>query len=167
MTLTPQDLDSIMADFQRIIESIRATSNTREHSAERDIARERVKVLDKICERLKSLEEHALENNIRAYGWMEAHDKLKAGKPYKFPSPVDKDELRERLKKTEEALKRINDGTHVIVPKPSLQKPMTWDGVGEIFNHNCHCEKCEGAKQLQRDRLARAALTHPQSGEKP
>lgn len=28
---------------------------------------------------------------IRAHGWMVAHDKLKAGLPYEFPKPADKD----------------------------------------------------------------------------
>jgi hypothetical protein len=32
---------------------------------------------------------NAAETHMLAYTWMEAHDKLRAGKPYAFPKPTD------------------------------------------------------------------------------
>ncbi len=35
------------------------------------------------------LKTNAAETHMLAYTWMEAHDKLRAGEPYKFPKPTD------------------------------------------------------------------------------
>ena len=38
---------------------------------------------------LKAAEDRSCETQMLAFKWMEAHDKLKAGKPYSFPKPAD------------------------------------------------------------------------------
>jgi hypothetical protein len=35
------------------------------------------------------VKENLVETQMLAYTWMEAHDKLRAGKPYTFPKPTD------------------------------------------------------------------------------
>lgn len=39
--------------------------------------------------RIETLEARLLEAEMRAHKWMEAHDKLAAGKPYDYPKPAD------------------------------------------------------------------------------
>lgn len=36
--------------------------------------------------------------------------------------------------------------------KTATDEILKWDGIGEIFDHNCKCEKCCLARQAQRDR---------------
>ena len=54
---------------------------------------------------------NAYETHMLAYRWMEAHDKLRAGEPYRFPKPTDLpealgeiDRLRSIIAKSDEAL---------------------------------------------------------------
>jgi hypothetical protein len=47
---------------------------------------EAITTLERDVERIEQVN---LENAMLAYKWMEAHDKLKSGKPYKFPEPAD------------------------------------------------------------------------------
>ena len=58
---------------------------------------------------IAAIEERSLENSIHANGWMEAHDKLLAGKPYKFPSPTDKDDLRKHLAAKDSKIARLRE----------------------------------------------------------
>jgi len=67
---------------------------------------------------MKRAEESAVEASIRAHAWMEAHDKLQAGKPYSFPSPADKPALLESRDQAEAerdaALERV---AHVVATR--------------------------------------------------
>jgi hypothetical protein len=52
--------------------------------------------MDALCDALESaqaeiarLNDWLVETQMNAHKWMEAHDKLKAGKPYSLPSPAD------------------------------------------------------------------------------
>lgn len=56
--------------------------------------------------------------------------------------------------------KGLKNTTAERIAKPSMLggDGLKWDGEGEIFDHRCHCEKCELAKQDQRRRAALAAI---------
>lgn len=55
---------------------------------------------------IMGLNDRVAETQMLAFKWMDAHDKLQAGRPYKFPSPAD---LPECVAELLEALRRIRD----------------------------------------------------------
>jgi hypothetical protein len=63
---------------------------------------------------VERLERRNVELSVQGYNWMVAHDKLKAGKPYDFPTPMDVPKLQDRLNQLVECLERIP--RHVISP---------------------------------------------------
>ena len=65
------------------------------------------------------LNERLAETQMLAFKWMEAHDKLHAGKQYKFPSPADlpdaleaKEREIERLREALQAARRLFSPIH-------------------------------------------------------
>ena len=62
---------------------------------------------EKSADTITRLEEQLLEAQMRAHQWMQAHDKLKAGKPYEFPKPADLPDTITRLQAALEPFARI------------------------------------------------------------
>lgn len=60
--------------------------------------------LSAAVERERVLREERAESMVLAYKWMVAHDSLKAGLPYDFPTPAD---LPEMVRVLREALRKI------------------------------------------------------------
>lgn len=60
--------------------------------------------IDQQVETIAATEARNVDVSVLAHKWMEAHDKLKAGKPYDFPSPADKPALLARAEAAEQAL---------------------------------------------------------------
>jgi hypothetical protein len=64
---------------------------------------------EETVERIAYLEDALLEATVRAHKWMEAHDKLAAGKPYDLPTPADVPDALARAALS--ALPRADTGT--------------------------------------------------------
>jgi hypothetical protein len=67
--------------------------------------------LESLSEQNERLYDWLAETQMNAIKWMEAHDKLKAGKPYDLPSPADLpkalESLSERICGLERALRKL------------------------------------------------------------
>jgi hypothetical protein len=79
-------------DAEGLVERLRFDAARCEATYSKGIAsniEEAIAALVAANSRLAATEKSNVELSVLAHKWMEAHDKLKAGEPYSFPSPAD------------------------------------------------------------------------------
>jgi hypothetical protein len=81
---------------------------------------------------IERLEQRNLEVSILASKWMEAHDNLKAGKPYKFPTVADKSDLEAEIERLRDALERVTTDCQLAINVLG-NSPAEFDSVRKSF----------------------------------
>lgn len=92
---------------ERLVEILRAVDNPRSWQRE---AAALIAALPALIAERDQLRELNVEVSVRAHKWMEAHDKLKAGKDYEFPTPADVPTLRaerDQLREERDSKERV------------------------------------------------------------
>lgn len=111
--------------------------NSHKQNEARRYARAAIEAMREPTDEIDRLKALNIELNIQASKWMQAHDCLKAGKPYHYPSPVDKGELEaevERLKANKaEAYDILMDLRPHIAKLPPFNRPFINAHVDEAM----------------------------------
>ena len=103
--------------------------------------------------RIRELEARCLELSMLAYRWMEAHDLLKAGKSYNFPSPADLPTSEARATAAEAQLARAVEGL------PDLSAVIAW------LDNGCDPKHAADELRIHKARIDQTLAALQQEGE--
>ena len=110
-----------MIDLSELIGKLRSSTRTQDEWQAADELERLQSQIDKANDRIAEL-------NHLAYGWMDAHDRRAAGKPYDYPSPVD---LPESLQREQELQSRL-DACFALLKQPGLSPYGVVTGLIEL-----------------------------------